>query len=211
MKLVRLSVFCALAALTTLPQVAHADLLFSTYTGESVTSNNANQVLGTEFLVGASNLLVTDLGVYDANLDGLVFSHQVGIWRVSDQALVGSATVPSGTAGTLTEKWRFTTASFTLSANTTYRIGALESTPADGNPFSGTFSLSGGVASVTSGSVFSGSGFVFPSNSNGVARVFANAIVTVAGGGSAPEPGTLALLALGGACAFARRRRCIAR
>lgn len=31
------------------------------------------------------------------------------------------------------------------------------------------------------------------------------------GGGAAPEPGTLALLALGGVCAFARRRRCIAR
>ena len=209
MKLVRLSVFCALAALTTLPQVAHADLLFSTYTGESVTTSNGSFVIGTEFLVGASNLLVTDLGVYDANLDGLLFSHQVGIWRVSDQALVGSATVPSGTAGTLIEKWRFTTASFTLSANTTYRIGALESSPADGNPNDGTFVSSGSITA-SSGSVFT-SGFAFPISTNPGVRVFANAQFTVAGGGSAPEPGTLALLALGGACAFARRRGCVAR
>nr|WP_309690011.1 PEP-CTERM sorting domain-containing protein [Armatimonas sp.] len=56
----------------------------------------------------------------------------------------------------------------------------------------------------------------FPTNQGtlqftSVAWTSATFTAVVGGGGAAPEPGTLALLALGGACAFARRRRCIAR
>src|ERR1035438_4548702 len=69
-------------------------------------------VEGTHFTAGGDQLYgwifsvntpitVTSLGVYDQNSDGLSISHDVGIYRQSDQVLLGSATVPSGTVGTL--------------------------------------------------------------------------------------------------------------
>ncbi len=45
-----------------------------------------------------TNIWVTGLGFYDLGQDGLAAEHEIGIWDNSSQDLLGSATVPSGTA-----------------------------------------------------------------------------------------------------------------
>jgi hypothetical protein len=69
---------------------------------------------GNEFTVGAQPLGVTKLGVFAGS--GLMQESYVGIWRVSDQMLLGSATVAPG-AFTQIQDWLFAdVAPFTLSA-----------------------------------------------------------------------------------------------
>ena len=86
-------------------------------------SLNAN--VGWDFTTGAAPLVVGKLGLYDHNGDGLSAAHQVGLWK-SDGTLVASATVPAGTASTLTNSYRFVAITpVTLAANTSYTIGAL--------------------------------------------------------------------------------------
>ena len=91
-------------------------------------ADGESRMLGWEFTVGGSDLRVTDLGFQDFNVDGLLESHEVGIWRLSDQALITSAVVPSGTAGTLDGFFRYQTISTTatLDSGTTYVIAGLD-------------------------------------------------------------------------------------
>jgi hypothetical protein len=124
----------------------------------------------------------------------------VGVWRVSDEALIASATVPGGRLAPLVESWRFVdlgTPSL-LTANTTYRIAALETIPPDGIPVGGTFLTDPGIASASPGSVLSSTftpTLTYPASSSPTVRVFANGDVTPA---AVPEPSTLALAAMGG-------------
>jgi hypothetical protein len=62
---------------------------------------------GWQFTVGSNPIEVTELGYQDFGSDGLVASHQVGIWRLSDESLIGSVAVPSGTVGTLEGFFRY--------------------------------------------------------------------------------------------------------
>src|SRR6266850_1927080 len=62
---------------------------------------------GTEFTVGSQPLSVAQLGAYDAGANGLVESHDVGLWD-SANTLLGSVTVPSGTGATLAGTYRYT-------------------------------------------------------------------------------------------------------
>jgi hypothetical protein len=183
---------------------ASATLLFTDYTRESVTDANPGFNFGTEFTVGPDALDVVSLGVYDAALDGLAGSRQVGIWRVSDEILIGSTTVLSGTVGTLVEDWRFAdVAPFTLQANTTYRIVAHTGVdPTELHPIMGSFSLGPGIASVRAGSVNGGGPTPFedyPGNISARTDVYANAQVV-------PEPTAALLMGLGLAGLAARRR-----
>jgi len=52
------------------------------------------------------DILISQLGVYDAGGDGLANSHQVGLWSL-DGTLLGSATVPAGTGGLLVDGYRY--------------------------------------------------------------------------------------------------------
>jgi len=81
--------------------------------------------IGYAFTVGSNNLTVTSLGIWDRNSDGLAQSHDVGLWTTGG-SLLGSVTVPSGNATTLIGQFRYNTlsSSVTLTANTTYKIGA---------------------------------------------------------------------------------------
>lgn len=80
---------------------------------------------GTPFTVGASTLMLTSLGFFDQNQDGLENSHMVGIY---DQAhtLLGSVTVKAGTASTLHDgaRWEQLNSPIALSANTMYMLAA---------------------------------------------------------------------------------------
>jgi hypothetical protein len=88
-------------------------------------SRSGDFVLGYRFTVNGQNITVDRLGTFDDGQNGLLTSNTVGIFRESDQSLVVSATVPSGTTANLTGFFRYVpVASTILTANTTYRIGA---------------------------------------------------------------------------------------
>ena len=55
-------------------------------------------------------MLITQLGIFDDGGDGLVNSHQVGLWHLDDNVsgpLLASAVVPAGTAAPLIGGYRF--------------------------------------------------------------------------------------------------------
>lgn len=211
MKRISMSIGLAVAALGLVAGAAEradASLIFTNYTGESHFIGFNNFTIGTQFIVGPQDLVLSRLGVYDRLGDGLNFSHLVGVWRVSDQALIASVTVPSGTSATLVEDWRFVNLATpaTLVANTIYRIAALESSPGDLNPFGGTFTAGPGIASAAPGSVIHNGGFAFPETANALVRVFANGDVTPAVA-AVPEPSTLISGVLGSLVVLGTRLR----
>jgi hypothetical protein len=78
--------------------------------------------VGWSFTVNQS-LTVSSLGYYDLGADGLAGSHPVGIWT-DVGTLLTSGTVPSGTAGTLVDPFRYVPITpITLNPDT-YVIGA---------------------------------------------------------------------------------------
>jgi hypothetical protein len=86
--------------------------------------------VGGSFEVGASNLQVTQLGLWDDNGDGFGSStNQVGIWDNS-LSLVTSVMMPSGTTATLgANGYRYVPVTpVTLTAGATYYLGYLQST-----------------------------------------------------------------------------------
>jgi hypothetical protein len=89
-------------------------------------SNVFDLVIGNQFTVGANPLSVTMLGVFDQGDNGLTTAHDAGIWGLTSTTPIVSATIPSGTGGTLTNNFRYVSVTpVILQANTTYRIGAL--------------------------------------------------------------------------------------
>jgi hypothetical protein len=72
-----------------------------------------------------SDVVVTQLGLWDYFSNGLFHSHPVGLWS-SSQQLLASATVPAGTDGTLVNDFRYAPITpLTLSAGQSYYLGAL--------------------------------------------------------------------------------------
>ena len=125
------ALFLSLGAFTLDAQIVAVESTFNP--GETYYSLTADQTFGWRFSVGDTPIAVTHLGYFDAGLDGLNDSHQVGIWD-SAGTLMTQATVPSGTEGTLVSSYRFTlAASATLEANTTYYIGGLVPSASDAN------------------------------------------------------------------------------
>ena len=81
--------------------------------GESVTSGS-DQLFGWFFDLSAP-VTVTALGVgADSSGDPLFLSHDVGIFAVSGESLLLSATVPAGSGGTLLDGFWYTSVSRTL-------------------------------------------------------------------------------------------------
>jgi hypothetical protein len=116
----------ALVSLAFSPAVLADDLSWTlTPPGEA---NGNSGLHGTEF-TPTSNITVTGLGYYDDILvgnNGLDVSHAVGIYRVSDQQLLASATVPSGTSAPKTNHFRFVSINpLTLQAGTAYVVAAI--------------------------------------------------------------------------------------
>ena len=111
-------VLIAFAAIGFAAAPARADIAVS-ISGNGDYGNVAGS-WGWEFST-TSDLTVTALGVYDVGGDGLPENTTVGIWRESDQALVGSTVVP--TNGTLIGGFRYNDVSpFALSSSEVYRI-----------------------------------------------------------------------------------------
>jgi hypothetical protein len=83
------------------------------------------RVIGWEFTTGSQPILVTQLGVYDHNHDGLASSHLEAIYDYLTHNPVVTGTVPAGTAAPLSGFFRYTAVTPTLlPANTKYVIAA---------------------------------------------------------------------------------------
>jgi hypothetical protein len=130
----------------------------------------ADSTYGWKFTVGSSPISVTQLGFFDVGLNGLFDSHQIGIWDTSGTLLV-QATVPAGTAGDLIGAYRFTLVSdTTLSANTSYLIGAHSLLPNDTAIAFDAPQTYASEINYQSASYFGGSGFGAPATSYGAAH-----------------------------------------
>jgi hypothetical protein len=161
--------------------------------------------VGATFTVGSQAVTVTALGVYDSNQDGLIASHAVGIW--SSGSLIGNTVVPAGTGATLQGSYRYGgITTLTLSANTTYTIGAFFASPSTGYDPIGTLgtwsfdpAFSAAVPYYYSGDP---STFMEPTTGYAASELWAaNMLFTVV-----PEPSSLILTAASGLLILRRRR-----
>ena len=91
--------------------------------------------VGYGFVVGPVDLMVSKLGIYDYQSNGLLVAHDVGLWT-SGGALLGSVTVSSGLSGELIGEFRYTDLSspIVLTSGSSYILGAFYSATG-GEPF----------------------------------------------------------------------------
>lgn len=82
-----------------------ADVGLVSETGGTLQVSQFDQTLGWAFNLN-TEVRLDRLGFFDSNDDGLIASHDVGIWTTSGD-LVASATVPSGTGGSLLGGFRY--------------------------------------------------------------------------------------------------------
>ncbi len=150
-----------------------------------------------------NGVTVTSLGVWDRDDDGLSGSHEVGIWRVSDHQLIVSGTVPSGTAGTLIDRFRYVTLGTPAALPAgDYRIGALYGADTDAvGYFATSASLAPGLSNFVSNCYVQSSTLAFPSSNGSFAKGdFGPNFLIV------PEPATLSLAVLVGLALIRRHR-----
>jgi len=67
---------------------------------------NAGSNHGWEFTVN-EEITLTHLGLYDHGDNGFSIDHPIGLWRLSDEALLASGTVSAGTGDTLIDHFRY--------------------------------------------------------------------------------------------------------
>ncbi|MCY3011604.1 MAG: PEP-CTERM sorting domain-containing protein [Planctomycetota bacterium] len=172
-----------------------------------------NYVAGSEFTT-SSSLTIRSLGWLDAEGDGLLFNHQVGLWGTGSQTLLASAVVtplsPTIASANGTAKWFMENITpFTIEAGT-YRIAGLVG-PNDHNALSDN-KIGNGVT-ISAGYVrtgFPNGGFNFPGltfDSEAVRATLSTDFVSAA---AVPEPTSLAIFGIGACVAglgAARRLR----
>ena len=88
------------------PLQTRADSVALSFTGGSNFFSTFDSTVGWAFTI-SSPVLVSQLGVWDLNNDGLNQSHGVDIWDSNTQTLLATATVPAGTSATLTDGFRY--------------------------------------------------------------------------------------------------------
>lgn len=194
---------CAL----TLCSQGYADIL-SGITGWTSFNNDTDYYsdtnIGNNFTVGASNISVSSLGYYDQNQNGLAAGKEVGIYDLSG-TLLASATIPSGTGGTLIDGFRYIDliTPLILNASTTYRVVAQTGTTTDSFIYSPNGVTSGsGVSFETSGYFYeSSAALAFPTNYVATMRIAPNIRYE-----AVPEP-SVAILAVLGAVVLRFSRR----
>lgn len=119
--------FCVLLCQAALPARLNAALAITAPGSGGLSANTSSgNTYGWSFNVGATNLQVSGLGIWDNGQDGLIASHPVGVWDNSG-TLVASTTVEAGTAAPLVGEFRVETLNspVILSANAIYTIGTL--------------------------------------------------------------------------------------
>lgn len=131
------AIISGIALLTVAVPVAHAQTpAFSITNTTGAGLANPPFTLGFSFTANSS-IDVSALGIFDDSQDGLLESHEIGIFDNSGNLLV-STTLGSGTSGTLINQFRYVNvAPVTLSGGATYFVGAVYETGADALIFPG--------------------------------------------------------------------------
>ena len=181
-----LSFLAALTVSTTfwaLPAASHATAILVSDGSPCCDRSNFSGTVGTRFLVGTDDIVINALGFEDKGLDGLASTHEVGIWKRSDEMLLASVTVSAGTGSDLEDVWRYEFIAggpLTLLAGIEYVIGAQLISGGDAFTDSG-----GGVAEFSFGTGVSGGagsdnaagspGFLFPEMTTATLQICAGA------------------------------------
>jgi len=169
---------------------------------------------------------VTHLGLYDFShesvyipgsswtvvpADGFNSAHPVGLWRLSDATLLTSGTIPAGTDATLIDRFRYVEVpEVTLDPGDNYVIGFytasnLTSDPVAADPDKVTWNTDPIIHYVSALTGSSSSGLTLPSQPlSGDLRFGPSFQFTVV---PAPAAAFLALIGLGSAGGWLRRRR----
>jgi hypothetical protein len=184
---------------------AQAAPIFSISNATGQTLGNPPFTLGFEF-TASSAFTATDLGLFDADGNGLAESHLVGLWNAGG-TLLATTVVPGGVAGTLVNGFRYVAIAPVLLTPGTYRVGALYLSGVEPLIFPGAATGFATIAGIT----FAASRFVdggvladpTVSASNEPSYFGPNVNVVAA----VPEPFTLMLVGSGLATAIVRRRR----
>jgi hypothetical protein len=182
------------ALLVAAPAPSFADIPAVSVAGTATNLNNPPFTLGYTFSTSTS-FKIDGLGLYDQGNDGLVDSHDIGLWD-SGGNLLASATVDAGTTDSLINGFRFVSIAPVTIAAGTYSIGALFLTGNDPNFFGGDGTLSSISGFTYLSSAYAGGGMLSdPTTLNGggvPAYVGPNLLVA-----SVPEPASWAMLLLG--------------
>lgn len=177
---------------------------------KTVTSKS-NATLGYAFRVGPDPVNILKMGIWDQGANGLVESHEMGIWNTNGD-LLASVTVPQGTAAALNGNFRYVDIldGLMLDADTVYIIAAKYYNVDNSDAFfMGSATRSTGIDWDVSRDRFSieSDSFLFPgSTSDGSAYIgpnFEYTIIPVV----VPEPDTLFLLVGGAGLLVLLRRR----
>lgn len=209
----RLVPICASLVMGITTQLS-ATMLAITSPATSTTATGGDFTIGYRFTVGSQDLIVSSLGIWDRNQDGLEVggagARQVAIWTAGGTLVTGaSVTVPSGTlSDQFISGFRFEdlASPITLLANTDYVIGFncngigihnSSFTTSEGPTFNTSYlSLydvpSGMIPSGQRGRRINGGGFSFPNSVAGGGTAWeANFLFTV------PEPHSCVLVCIG--------------
>lgn len=205
MKNVKTAVVALILSYCTAAQAVPA---LTSFSGGFDSQFTPDSVVGWQFTAN-SDISVTALGAYDFGGDGISDSHDIGIFRVSDQALVTSTTLVAGTSGLLDGDFRYVSLASAIDLAIGDYVILMTVSEISNDPqriFVSSFATAPEITWVQSANGV-GSTLAYPpaSDFGGFNGVFGpnfqfDAI-------SVPEPSTLALLGIAGLAAAWRRKQ----
>ncbi len=188
--------------------IVSADILIDAGpNSNSQTFTGGNYVAGSEF-TSNTTFIVNALGWLDAEGDGLVDSHRVGLWDTSDMSLLAETVVTPGStieaSAQGTAQWFLESIGGNLTLGPgTYRVAGLLGTVGDNIALSDD-KIGNGVT-ITDGYVrtdFPNGGFAYPDLTFGSQAVRATVGIT-----QIPEPSSISLLLTLAVFGFTRRNK----